>query len=148
MRTTFNLKVTSVKKGKLEFLIPHKKSLIGNPMTNALHGGVAAAIVDHAGGFSAWSAMSNPRLTVSTVDLRVDYLAPAKYSENEDSYFFVEANVIDIGSTIIRSDVILWNGNNKKRMLATGRGTFNIYEIAGDEDMNAIIEKVRNQQQQ
>jgi len=139
MRYTFDIKVTNIEKGKLEFLIPHKKELIGNPMTAALHGGVAAAILDHAGGFSAWSALSDPRLTVSTVDLRIDYLAPAKY---DGGSLFAEGTVIDLGSKLIRSDAILWNNEKRERKLAVARGTFNIYEVMGDHDMNTIIERV------
>lgn len=110
-------------------------------MTSAFHGGVAATIVDHAGGFVAWSSLSNPRLTVSTVDLRIDYLAPARYIEGGE--LFVEGLVIDQGTKLIRSDVILYDSVEKKRKIAVGRGTFNIYELSGDDDMNVIIEKVK-----
>ena len=88
----------------------------------------------------AWSALSDPRLMVSTVDLRIDYLAPAKGSED----LIAEGIVIDIGSRIIRSDVILWDSRKLKK-IAVGRGTFNVYEIAGEYDINTLIEKIRNQ---
>ena len=143
MKSTFDIKVTSVKKGNLQFIMPYRKHLIGNPMTFAFHGGVTATLLDHAGGFCAWSSLSNPRLTVSTVDLRIDYLAPARYKEGED--LFVEGIVIDQGAKLIRSDVTLYDSVKKEKKIACARGTFNIYEISGNDNMNIIIEKVKKQ---
>lgn len=74
------------------------------------------------------------------MDLRIDYLAPAKGSED----LVAEGIVIDIGSRLIRSDVILWD-KNKLNKLAVGRGTFNVYEINDKSDINTLIEKVKKQ---
>ena len=77
---------------------------------------------------------------VSTVDLRIDYLSPAKGSED----LIAEGIVIDIGSRLIRSDVLLWD-KNKIKKIAVGRGTFNVYEINSEDNINTLIEKIRNQ---
>jgi acyl-coenzyme A thioesterase PaaI-like protein len=57
--------------------LPFKHDLVGSLRIPALHGGVAATFIDHCSGLCAWSVLRDPHQTVSTIDLRVDYLSPA-----------------------------------------------------------------------
>lgn len=44
-----------------------------------LHGGVVSSLIDTTGGLTAFSVLDFPiELTVNTVDMRVDYLRPAR----------------------------------------------------------------------
>jgi uncharacterized protein (TIGR00369 family) len=70
------LKGESIERGRAVMLLPVREDFIGDPTRPALHGGVVSALVDTAGGAAAWSALG-PGDSVSTVDLRVDYLEPA-----------------------------------------------------------------------
>jgi uncharacterized protein (TIGR00369 family) len=56
--------------------LPVREDFVGDPRRPALHGGVVSSLADTAGGAAAWSALG-PGESVSTVDLRVDYLEPA-----------------------------------------------------------------------
>lgn len=58
-------------------ILPFKPELIANLRLPALHGGVTASLIDHCSGLCAWSTLRDPHQTLSTVDIRVDYLSPA-----------------------------------------------------------------------
>jgi uncharacterized protein (TIGR00369 family) len=62
--------------GHAVVLLPVRPELVGDPRRPALHGGVLSALIDTAGGAAAWSALG-PGESVSTVDLRTDFLEPA-----------------------------------------------------------------------
>ncbi len=67
----------SVEVGRAVLVLPVREEFVGDPRRPALHGGVLSALIDTAGGVAAWSALPEGE-TVSTVDLRVDYLEPAR----------------------------------------------------------------------
>jgi uncharacterized protein (TIGR00369 family) len=70
------LKGESIERGRALMVLPVREDFVGDPSRPALHGGVVSALIDTAGGAAAWSALG-PGESVSTVDLRVDYLEPA-----------------------------------------------------------------------
>lgn len=106
---------------ELELLLPYNKSLTGNVAVPCLHGGVVATMIDHTGGFCCWANLEDPHYRVNTIDLRVDYLAPAPC----DDIRFV-AQVVHRTKKLIRADVVVWDKHYKKK-LAIGRTLFNIY---------------------
>ena len=71
------LKGERLEPGRAVVLLPVREDFVGDPRRPALHGGVASALIDAAGGAAAWSALA-PGESVSTVDLRVDYLEPMR----------------------------------------------------------------------
>ncbi len=66
-----------LERGHAVIVLPVREDFVGDPRRPALHGGVVSSLIDTAGGAAAWSALA-PGESVSTVDLRVDYLEPAK----------------------------------------------------------------------
>lgn len=66
----------SIVPGRAVIVLPVRADFVGDPRRPALHGGVVSSLVDTTGGAAAWSALG-PGESVSTVDLRVDYLEPA-----------------------------------------------------------------------
>ena len=56
--------------------LPYRAELIGDASRPALHGGVISTLIDVAGGFAVWTQLAGVEDRVSTIDLRVDYLAP------------------------------------------------------------------------
>jgi acyl-coenzyme A thioesterase PaaI-like protein len=70
-------KVLALHPGKIKFKISHRAVFIGNSFRPITHGGMISAIIDHCGGFCAWSGLTDINKTVSTVDLRVDFLLPS-----------------------------------------------------------------------
>ncbi|RFA31381.1 hypothetical protein CAI21_01825 [Alkalilimnicola ehrlichii] len=57
--------------------MPYQEALIGNLETGALHSGAITALVDQTSGAAASLAVYPPSM-VATLDLRLDYLRPAK----------------------------------------------------------------------
>ena len=70
------LKGESIEPGHAVIVLPVRADFVGDPHRPALHGGVVSSLIDTAGGAAAWSVLG-PGESVSTVDLRVDYLEPA-----------------------------------------------------------------------
>lgn len=71
------MKGEHIEPGRALLSLPVREDFVGDPRRPALHGGVLSALIDTAGGAAAWSALG-PGESVSTVDLRVDYLEPAR----------------------------------------------------------------------
>lgn len=120
------LEVLNIAKGKLTVKLPFKPDYIGNALVPAMHGGVAASIIDHVGGFAAWSCIDSPQSMIATIDLRIDYLRPAPLEDLE-----CEGKVIHFGpkKQLIRVDIALYSSKDKDRYkpIATGRGTWKSY---------------------
>ena len=70
------LKGESIEPGRAVIVLPVREDFVGDPSRPALHGGVVSSLIDTTGGAAAWSALG-PGESVSTVDLRVDFLEPA-----------------------------------------------------------------------
>ena len=113
-----------LEKGEFSMSLPFRKELVGNPSVPCLHGGILAAMIDHVGGFAAWSMVDTNLKRVSTVDLRIDYLNPAPCEE-----IHFDAVVAHKTNKLIRVDVVCWN-NKRDKKIAIGRGLFNIYTVS------------------
>jgi uncharacterized protein (TIGR00369 family) len=92
---------------------------IGDPRRPALHGGVISALIDTAGGAAAWSALSEEE-SVSTVDLTVDYLEPARVA----GPLRAEAELVRKGNRVchVRARV-----TQDGVVVAEGRAVYNIH---------------------
>ena len=84
-----------------------------NPM-NILHGGITAAIIDDAIGAAVYSLDNSHMYT--TVNLTIDYFAPAKVGDE----LIAATQIIKKGSQIINASCTVWN-ENKTRMIAKGQ---------------------------
>lgn len=56
--------------------IPYAPHLVGNPETGVVHGGVVTTLLDHASGLAVMCALTE-FMSIATLDLRIDYHAPA-----------------------------------------------------------------------
>lgn len=70
-------RLTRLEAGHVWGLQPWKEHLVGDPETGVLHGGVLTGFLDTLCGMASSSALPEPRF-VATLDLRIDYMRPAK----------------------------------------------------------------------
>jgi uncharacterized protein (TIGR00369 family) len=105
--------------GRAVLRLPVREELVGDPRRPALHGGVVSALIDTAGGLAAWSALGTHE-TVSTVDLRVDFLEPAGL----EAPLRAEAELVRKGNRMCHVRVAVTQGSV---LVAEGRGVYNIH---------------------
>lgn len=70
------LQVTEAARGRVAGKVPWAPHLVGNPETEALHGGVITTALDAIGGAAVFLWFAEPP-SVATLDLRVDHLRPS-----------------------------------------------------------------------
>ncbi len=111
--------------GRAVLVLPVRPEHVGDVRRPALHGGVLSALIDAAGGVAAWSALG-PGESVSTVDLRVDYLEPAGLG----APLRAEAQLIRKGNRVCHVRVSLTQDG---LLVAEGRGVYNIHRRRKEE---------------
>jgi uncharacterized protein (TIGR00369 family) len=113
------LRGESIGKGRAVLVLPVRPEFVGDPRRPALHGGVLSTLIDTAGGLAAWSMLGAGE-TVSTVDLRVDYLEPAGLGHP----LRAEAELVRKGNRVCHVKVAVTQGG---ALVAEGRAVFNIH---------------------
>ena len=109
----------SIARGQAVLVLPVRADFVGDPRPPALHGGVLSTLIDTAGGVAAWSALDGEG-TVSTVDLRVDYLEPGRVT----GVLRADARVVRKGSRVCHVRVAL---TQDERLVAEGAGVYAIH---------------------
>jgi uncharacterized protein (TIGR00369 family) len=61
--------------------LPYRAELVGNPETGVLHGGMITSLIDACCGMAVF-LKSELKVRVATLDLRIDYLRPARPPED------------------------------------------------------------------
>ena len=65
--------------------------------------------------------VEDDRARISTIDLRIDYLRPARLET-----IVAEANVVRLGNRVGVADVRLYHGSTASETVATGKGVYNV----------------------
>lgn len=115
------VRVGAVENGRARLEVPFRPELVGDPLRPALHGGVLSALADAAGGAAVWTGLEDDRARVSTIDLRIDYLRPARLET-----IVAEAHVVRLGNRVGVADVRLFHPSSEGETIATGKGVYNI----------------------
>jgi uncharacterized protein (TIGR00369 family) len=115
------VRVAKATPGFARLEVPFRAELVGDPTRPALHGGVLSALADAAGGAAVWTGVEDERARVSTIDLRIDYLRPAKLE-----LVIAEAQVVRVGNRVGVADVRLFQPSAEADTIATGKGVYNI----------------------
>ncbi len=115
------VRAAEVRKGFVRLEVPFRPELVGDPLRPALHGGVLSTLADTAGGAAVWVSIEDTRARVSTIDLRVDYIRPARLVT-----VVAEATVVRIGNRVGVADVRLFHPDAEAETIATGKGVYSI----------------------
>jgi len=115
------VRLTDARSGFARLEVPFRDELVGDPLRPALHGGVLSALADAAGGAAVWTGLEDERARVSTIDLRIDYLRPARLLT-----MIAEATVVRLGNRVGVADVRMFHPDAETETVATGKGVYNI----------------------
>ena len=114
------MRFVSIDSGLVIMEVPFAPNLVGNPEGPALHGGVVASLLDTCGGAAVWSQIGRYD-RVSTVDLRVDYLRPARAER-----VIGAGRVIRLGNRVGVTELRAYHPGAEDEPVAVGTGVYNI----------------------
>ncbi|MGB0921616.1 MAG: PaaI family thioesterase [Alphaproteobacteria bacterium] len=110
------LKLDKCMAGEISITCPWREDLVSNPNLGSVHGGVLAALIDLGGLYSILTQSTRVR---STVDLRVDYHAPAT---PDGGTMTSTSTVLTIGGKISTAETRISDANGT--LIASGRGVY------------------------
>ncbi len=114
------IRVTELAPGRAVLEIPFRDGLIGDPLRPALHGGVLSALMDTAGGAAVWTTLGESD-RCSTIDLRVDYLRPARLETVRAT-----AEVLRVGNRVGVTTIRLVHPDAPSEVVAEGKGVYSV----------------------
>lgn len=112
------IRLLSAEPGKVSIHWESTDDYIGDFRKGYIHGGIIAALMDIAGGAAAMSTMNSLAELLATVDMRVDYLEPARKGT-----IIVNGEVVRSGQTIIATTMKAHQPDHQ-RLIATGQAVF------------------------
>lgn len=120
--TLNELILTVLDSGHISYEMEVKKKHLATPI--AIHGGVLSAMMDAVLGVASLSASCHDGKLVSTVEFKINYLAPARLGD----VLIGVGKVIQKGNRLIitEGDIKLKENN---KLIAKGTGTFSAYPI-------------------
>jgi len=114
------ISITHLEDGFARIQLPYRDEFIGDPRRPALHGGLISTLADTCGGAAVWSKLQ-PDERVSTVDLRVDFLRPARPES-----LVCEATCIRLGNMVGVTEMRVFSESYVERIVATGKAVYNV----------------------
>lgn len=122
------LRVEDVDAGETVLRVPYGEKLTNHgPGRGNVHGGIAATIIDTAGGLAVRSALGDPMESgVATIDLNVSYLQPAQGD------LVAAAETVRVGSTVGVAEVTVTAEpaaeDETPEEVAVGRASFRVFD--------------------
>ncbi len=113
------IQLVEIREGFAKLLVPFKAELVGDPRTQALHGGIISLALDSVGGAAAMTTLVSHDDKLSTIDIRVDYLRPGKPID-----LMVEGELVRSGNRIIVTRMIAYHQSSE--LIAEGKGVYNV----------------------
>lgn len=74
---TLGIELLGVESASVTLRLPYDSRLVGDPATGVIHGGVVTTLLDTCCGIAAIAGDASA-LSVATLDLRIDYMRPAR----------------------------------------------------------------------
>ena len=108
------LEVVRADKGVIEVRLPFREEFLRHDGTDWLHGGVVSALADIAGDYAV---VTETGQGVPTIDLRVDYLRPARRGD-----LLAVGRTLRVGRTVSVADVEIRDATGT--LVAVGRAVY------------------------
>ena len=117
---SLNIKLESMDVSRAVMSMPYDSKIVGDPETGVVHGGAVSALMDTCCGLAV-SLHPDSAKPTATIDLRIEYMRPAKVGER----IFTEAHVYNATRTVAFVRAVAHDGDEKKPVAsATGAFTF------------------------
>ncbi len=71
------MQLDEIEHGRAVISMPYDERLVGEPRTGVIHGGAVSALMDTCSGAAVMARTDGPGVT-ATIDLRIDYMRPAR----------------------------------------------------------------------
>lgn len=110
-----------LEEGLVEYRLEVKSEHLATPLS--AHGGLMASLADAALGVGALSAVCRESKVVSTVEYKLNFLAPALAGDK----LLAKARVIKKGKRLLVVECDVISENREQILLAKAIGTFNAY---------------------
>ncbi len=133
--TLNELDLEVVAPGHIRYMMPVKAKHLATPI--AIHGGVLSAMMDAILGVAALSSSCHEGKLVSTVEFKINYLAPARLGD----MLIGEGTVLQKGNRLIITEGEIRLVDSSK-IIAKGMGTFSAYPI----EKSGILEHLTDAQ--
>lgn len=108
------LEMVRAETGLVEVRLPFREEFLRNDASDWLHGGVVSALVDIVGDYAIITEVGTG---VPTIDLRVDYLRPARRGD-----LVAVGRTVRVGRTVSVADVEVRDVSGT--LVAVGRGVY------------------------
>ena len=108
------LEIIAAEKGKVEIRLPYREEFLRTDGSDWLHGGVVSALADIAGDYAV---ITETAPGVPTIDMRVDYLRPARRGD-----LTALARTVRVGKTVSVADVEI--RDSAGTLVAVGRACY------------------------
>ena len=108
------LKVIALHQDGIELRASWREEWVVNPERRYTHGGVLAALIDLG---ADWAMVTKTGRGVPTIDLRVDYHAPAMPGD-----LTIRGKIVRMGGQFSTAEAWVFDAQGK--LLASGRGTY------------------------
>ena len=110
-----------IEEGIVEYYLTINKNHLATP--NAAHGGVVSSFIDGALGVAGLSLVSKENKVVSTIEYKLNFLAPALLND----HLIAKAKVEQKGNRLLIISCDVFCINRKNILIAKALGTFNAY---------------------
>jgi len=108
------LEIMRAEKGLIEIRLPYREEFLRHDGSDWLHGGVVSALADIAGDYAVITETASG---VPTIDMRVDYLRPARRGD-----LTAVGKTVRVGKTISVADVEI--RDSMGALVAVGRACY------------------------
>ncbi|HSR70101.1 MAG TPA: thioesterase family protein [Acidobacteriota bacterium] len=131
------LRITAAGQGSASLEFDFQERLVGNYRTQALHGGVIAAVLDVVGSAAVLTSFTpqRPPRGLGTIDLRTDYLMPARGSS-----FRASAEVLRPGRSVAVTRMELRNQDDELLAVATATYRVSLSASGGHDIMQGWLQ--------
>jgi len=114
------VKLTEIRPGYAEMRIPFRDEFIGNPLRRAIHGGLVATLIDTVGGAAAMTTLNSHEDSLSTIDMRVDFLRPGRPMD-----LIGQGHIVRSGNRIIVTKISVLHPDSPDP-IAEGTAVYNV----------------------